>query len=139
MRLIRQSTFAKLEAKPCVSISGHPGAAIAYDDLLFYESKREWTPLFAPIRGRIDVRALLDGIESPEEQDICPLVDALRCHFNEPELRQLAFDVLVDHEDLPGETKSALARELALKCRRHGRLAELEERVRGNGRWHDIP
>ncbi len=79
----------------------------------------------------IDVRALLDGIESPEERDIRALVNVLRRHFNEAELRQLAFDVLVDHEDLPGETKSDLARELALKCRRQGRLAELEERMRG--------
>ncbi len=77
------------------------------------------------------MRALLDGIESPEERDIRALVNALQQHFDKAELRQLAFEVLVDHEDLPGETKSDLARELALRCRRQGRLAELEERVRG--------
>jgi hypothetical protein len=32
----------------------------------------------------------------------------------------------VDHENLPGDTKTDLARELALYCRRRGRLAELE-------------
>jgi hypothetical protein len=33
-----------------------------------------------------------------------------------------------------GETKSDLVRELALNCRRQGRLAELEERV-----WEERP
>jgi hypothetical protein len=112
-------------------IPAHPDVASAYDDLLFYESEREWTPLFAPIRGRIDVRALLDGIESSKQRDIRALVDVLRRHFDRAELRKFAFDVLVDHEDLPGETKSDLARELALKCQRQGRLVELEERLRG--------
>lgn len=59
-----------------------------------------------------------------------PLVNVLKQHFDKAELRQLAFEVLIDHEDLPGETRSDLARELALKCRRHGRLVELEERIR---------
>jgi hypothetical protein len=58
-------------------------------------------------------------------------VNALQQHFDKAELRQLAFEVLVDHEELPGKTMSDLARELALACRRQGRLAELEERVRG--------
>jgi hypothetical protein len=79
----------------------------------------------------VDVRALLDGIESPEERDIRALVNALQQHFDKAELRQLAFEVDIDHEDLPGETKTDLARELALACRRQGRLAELEERVSG--------
>jgi hypothetical protein len=57
-------------------------------------------------------------------------VDVLRRHFDKAELRQLAFEVDIDHEDLPGESKTDLARELALKCRRQGRLAELEKRVR---------
>jgi hypothetical protein len=58
-------------------------------------------------------------------------VNTLQQHFDKAELRQLAFEVLIDHEDLPGETKSDLARELALTCRRQGRLAELEEKLRG--------
>lgn len=75
--------------------------------------------------------ALLDGVESPEERDIRALVKALQQHFNMAELRRLAFEVNVDHEDLPGETRSDRARELALPCRRQGRLAALAERVRG--------
>jgi len=76
--------------------------------------------LAGQILMEIDVRALLDGIESPEERDIRALVNALQQHFDKAELRQLAFEVLVDHEDLPGETKSDLARELALQRRRQG-------------------
>lgn len=47
-------------------------------------------------------------------EDIRPLVTALQQRFDEAELRQFAFDMLVDHEDLPGKTKTDLARELAL-------------------------
>lgn len=79
----------------------------------------------------VDMCALLDGVESSEERDIRAPVKALQQHFNMAKLRHPAFEVNVDHEDLPGETKSDLARELALACRRQGRLAALAERVRG--------
>lgn len=82
----------------------------------------------------VDMCALLDGVVSPEERDIRALVKALQQHFDKAELLQLAFEVLVDHEDLPGETKSDLARELVLKRQRQGLLAALAESVRGNGR-----
>jgi internalin A len=124
------ASFAKLEAEEFVPIPGHPAEkAIAYEDLLYYESEQDWEPRYAPIKARIDVRALLDGIESPEERDMRPLVSRLIQQFNRAELRQLAFDLQLDHENLPGETKSDLVRELALACRRHGRLAELERVV----------
>ncbi len=124
------ASFARLEAEEFVPIPGYPPEkAIAYEDLLYYESEQDWTPRYAPIKARIDVRALLDGIEFPEERDIRALMAFLHQRFNKAELRQLAFDVLVDHEDLPGETKTDLARELVLKCRRQGRLAELEEKL----------
>ncbi len=125
------ASFAKLEPKEWVPIPGHHQAAIPYRALLNLEARRIFTHYEPTYDVEIDVRALLDGIESPEERDIRPLVTTLHQRFNEPELRQLAFEVLVDHEDLPGETKSDLARELALRCQRQGRLAELEERVRG--------
>jgi len=123
-------SFAKLEAEEFVPIPGYPPEkAIAYEDLLYYESEQDWTPRYAPIKARINVRMLLDGIESPEERDIRDLVAFLQQHFNKAELHQLAFDMLVDYEDLPGETKTDLARELALKCQRQGRLGELEKKV----------
>ena len=48
--------------------------------------------------------------------------------FNESELRNLCFDMLVDYEDLPGSTKGDKARELITWCIRHGRLEELLKR-----------
>lgn len=41
------------------------------------------------------------------------------------EIKDLAFDLNIDYEDLPAETKSGLLRELILKGRREGRLGEL--------------
>jgi internalin A len=123
------ASFAKLEAEEWVPIPGKPDKAIAYEHLLFFESQQEWQPLFAPIKGLIDVRALLDGIESPEERDIRALVQQLTERFNRPELRQLAFNLGVDHENLPYDTRTDLARELALFCERNGRSAELARMV----------
>jgi internalin A len=123
------ASFAKLEAKEWVPLSDRPGAAIPYRALLNLEARRIFTHYDPTHDVEIDVRALLDGIESAEERDIRPLVRTLQERFSKAELRQLAFEVLVDHEDLPGETKTDLARELALRCRRHGRLAELERMV----------
>lgn len=65
-----------------------------------------------------------------EERDAGLLVQQLRKQYNIPQLRQLAFEVGVDHEDIPSETKTDLARELVLYCQRQGRLAVLERKVR---------
>ncbi|MBX3057803.1 MAG: hypothetical protein KF770_15165 [Anaerolineae bacterium] len=59
------------------------------------------------------------------------LVSQLVAHYNLAELRQLAFELHVNHEDLPHHTtQTELARELALYCRRHGRLPELAAMVK---------
>lgn len=65
-----------------------------------------------------------------EERDAGLLVQQLREQYNIPQLRQLAFEVGVDHEDIPSETKTDLARELVLYCQRQGRLPVLERKVR---------
>jgi hypothetical protein len=57
------------------------------------------------------------------------LVHKLIRQFDRAEPHHLAFELQVDHEDLPGETKMNLARELALHCQRWGRLAELARMV----------
>jgi hypothetical protein len=76
------------------------------------------------------VRALLNGTESPEKRDIRAPVKKLEARFDKAEPRQLAFEVLVGHEDLPGEMKTDPRRELALRCRWYGRSAELEQLVK---------
>lgn len=45
--------------------------------------------------------------------------------FNASELRDLCFDMHIDDESLPGESKRDKARELTLYCQRHNRYAEL--------------
>jgi len=50
--------------------------------------------------------------------------------FNETELRNLCFDLGIDYESLPGDGKSAKARELVMYCERHKRLAELQKAIR---------
>ncbi|MCB0156444.1 MAG: hypothetical protein KDF65_16725, partial [Anaerolineae bacterium] len=128
---IIHASFAKLEAEAWVPIPEYPGKAIPYEDLLFYESEREWNPLYAAVKARIDVRALLDGIETKEESDVRIITRQLRERYNLPELRQLAFELEIDYENLPGDTKADLARELVLHCQRRGKLHVLVEKVRG--------
>ncbi|MBP6786035.1 MAG: hypothetical protein KA170_00500 [Candidatus Promineofilum sp.] len=54
---------------------------------------------------------------------------ALSEGYNESELRDLCFELSIDYEDLPGDTKSAKARELVLHAKRHGLIARLVEQV----------
>ena len=47
-------------------------------------------------------------------------LEALTTLFDEDELRGLAFSLLVDFDDLAGDTKSAKAQSLLEKCERYG-------------------
>ncbi|HSG15093.1 MAG TPA: SIR2 family protein, partial [Anaerolineae bacterium] len=51
--------------------------------------------------------------------------DALAASFSEEELRELTFDLNVEYSDLPGEGRSAKARELAALLKRQNRLTDL--------------
>jgi len=46
-------------------------------------------------------------------------------YFNDEELRDLAFELTIDYESLPGAGKSGKARELVAFAERHGRFAEV--------------
>jgi internalin A len=95
------TSFAKLEAKLFVPIPGHPSdKAIAYEDLLYYESEQDWTPRYAPIKERINVRVLLDGIEPPadrEQLDIRREFRNLRHQLSETEQRILTGQETLRH------------------------------------------
>lgn len=54
----------------------------------------------------------------------------LTAHFNEEELRNLAFDLGVDYEDLAGTGKSAKVRELLLHLQKQNRLEEVIQAAR---------
>lgn len=125
------ASFAHLEAAEWVPVPGKPGAAILYRALLNLEARGIFSHYDPTNDVEIDVRALLDGIESPDERDIRVLVSQMKTQYNLAELRQLAFELHVNHEDLPHHsTLTELARELALYCQRHGRLPKLAAQLK---------
>ncbi len=56
------------------------------------------------------------------------LRDQLASYFSESELNDLCFDLNIDYENLPDQTKLEKARELIIYCQRHGRMADLMAR-----------
>ncbi|MCA9874166.1 MAG: NACHT domain-containing protein, partial [Anaerolineales bacterium] len=69
------------------------------------------------------------------------LRDLLDQHFNDAELRQLCFDLTVEYENLPGDTRLAKAQALVQHCLRHNRLPELADRcreLRPTTTWPDV-
>jgi hypothetical protein len=62
------------------------------------------------------------GDEWDRAQALYQLVDE---SFSTDELRELCFEMRIDVDSLPGESKTARARELALYCLRHDRLDDL--------------
>lgn len=57
--------------------------------------------------------------------DFTKLRNLISSHFNKSELRNLAYDLRINHENLPGETLHDLSRELIEWCRRHQQIEEL--------------
>lgn len=53
------------------------------------------------------------------------LRDLLDQHFSDDELRQLCFDLAIEYENLPGNTRLTKAQSLVEHCLRHNRLSEL--------------
>jgi hypothetical protein len=49
--------------------------------------------------------------------------------FSTSELNDLCFDLGIDHENVPGEERSARVRELIRYCERHSRIADLVRHV----------
>ncbi|MCB9422855.1 MAG: leucine-rich repeat domain-containing protein [Ardenticatenaceae bacterium] len=124
------STFPNLPLTEQVPIPDHPGKTIDYEELLWYESEGMLNPPYAPIRGKIDVKALLDGIETPALRRERRIQEQLMQAYNLDELAQLCFDLAVDFEDLPGTTPSTKTRELVQYMGRNNRLDELESALR---------
>lgn len=78
------------------------------------------------------VNMLYDQI-GPEPPTLATGVDlrqVLRERFSESDLKNLAYDLGIDHEDLPGTSKSDLPRELLLYVRRRKRTNELIQHIR---------
>lgn len=68
---------------------------------------------------------------SPIDPDLTVMVQhALHQFFNTDDLSQLAFELGIDYENLPGSTKERKARELVLFVDRRGQLEMLVQAVR---------
>jgi hypothetical protein len=80
---------------------------------------------------------------APEDRVVqrARLLEMLNVAFSFDELRDLALDLGIDWIDLPGDTRSAKARELILYLERHGRLNELIRSVaeqRPHMNWQSV-
>ncbi|NKQ34928.1 MAG: hypothetical protein HF973_04850 [Chloroflexi bacterium] len=119
--------FPGLAVTEQVPIPGHPGKTIDYDELRWYEAEGDLQPRYAPIRGRIDVKALLDGIETPEMRLELRLYRTLQEGFSSFELKELCTELEINFNELPENvppTQQALA--LVEYMKRRNRLVELE-------------
>ena len=124
------STFPNLPLTEQIPIAGAPGKTIAYHALCNLE-KRGIEKHYDPVYDvELDVKALLAGIETPALRHERQMQERLMQAYDLDELQQLCFNLAVEYENLPGQTKSAKTRELAQYMGRHGRLDELELAMR---------
>ena len=72
---------------------------------------------------------------------LAKLRDQMMEHFNKSELRDICFDLSINHENIAGDTLNDMARELVLYCHRLRRIEELVkycEKLRPDASWHLI-
>ena len=83
-----------------------------------------------------DYTAVADDALASKE--MTALLHQLNAHFDESELRALCFDLHIEPENLPGQTRQDRARALIRYMLRRGRIGELYtqcETLRPNERW----
>lgn len=66
----------------------------------------------------------------PETNQLTQLHQQINAHFNEGELRDLCFNLKVEHDSLGGRGKADNARELVAYMERRGRLPDLMAAVK---------
>ncbi len=74
------------------------------------------------LQERLKALATKDSEHQDHPSRLRELID--RC-FDDSELRNLCFDLHIDYDALPGETKSDKCRELTAHCQRHERIPDL--------------
>ena len=77
------------------------------------------------IEAHNDIHLKSEVAYHPQEIDQAQLRLILIEYFSETDLKNLAFDLGVDHERLPGQSKDDLARELIMYLKRQGRHIQL--------------
>jgi hypothetical protein len=85
----------------------------------------------------VQASGALLGEDARQQQYLTGLRQVLDGRFGVGELRTFCFDLGIDYDDLPGESKADKARELVSYVERHGRLSDLV--ALGKARRPDIP
>lgn len=125
------ATFPNLPLTEQIPLPAAPNKTIAYHALCNLEAKGI-EQYYDPINDiDLDVQALLAGIETPALRRERQLQEQLIKRHDLEGLRQLCFDLGVDYDDLPSQTKSAKTRELVQFMGRRGRLDALEKAMDG--------
>jgi len=92
-------------------------------------------------RSEVTAASTLTVYSQAEMEQQVRLRRVFAARFNLGELRVLCSDMGIDHENLPGETKEDLAREMIAYCVRHRLLPKLMEtgrELRPDIRWEDM-
>jgi hypothetical protein len=92
-------------------------------------------------RSEVTAESTLTVYTQAEVEPQVQLRRILVARFDMSELRALCFDVGIDHENLQGETKADMARELVAYCVRHRQISKLvknAKQLRRDIRWEDI-
>ena len=115
----------------------------AVDYKMLLEMEKAGAPThWVPDIGPVDVLELLNGVSTPEsrqfENDMSRMewLELFGSHFNEQELRGVLFDLNIDFQDIPGESRIDRMRELVRLMERQGihgnvlRHPEIQQRLK---------
>jgi hypothetical protein len=137
------SSIPGIHVEEKVPLPDHPEIVVDYQYLLDLEAMGEKSFVPAGLRQRVDVRALLDGVDLAHEQrEPVRLRQILVERFNTEELRTLCYDLGVAFDELGGTNRAGKARELVAYLERRQRLGDLirtGKRQRPDIDWGAVP
>ena len=122
-----------------LGILRHDGDGYAIGNHFFARWLREQADWEA--RSAVTADSTLTIYNQAEVEPQVQLRRILVARFDMSELRTLCADIAIDYENLPGETKADMARELIAYCVRHRKVSKLVEtakRLRRDIRWEDM-
>ncbi len=120
------SSLSGIQVERRVPMPGYPDIVVDYQYLLDLEAMGERSLVPPGLRRRVEVRALLDGVDLDSVQrEAVQLRQILVERFTDDELRTLAYDLGLDYDSLNGTTKAGRARELVAYMERRQQLEEL--------------
>ncbi len=119
-------SISGIQVEQKVPLPDHPEIVVDYQYLLDLEEMGERTFVPPGLRQRVEVRALLDGVDlSAPQREAVRLRQILVERFNWEELRTLCHTLAVDFEGLDAPNKAGKARELVAYLERRDQLDDL--------------